>query len=90
MPNEDLIASWDGTRGHLARAWALLPAGDDDGIEWYQEYIDSNELELAMKVLGEVGDQRGAPGPLWTALADAARNMGQTEQAEQYARRAGP
>jgi hypothetical protein len=74
-PSGDLKESWERTRSHLARAWALLPAGDDDNVSQYQELLDHNELGLAMEVLGEVGEQRSAPGEFWVALTDAARNM---------------
>lgn len=30
MPRDDLRESWERTRAHLARAWVLLPQGDDD------------------------------------------------------------
>jgi hypothetical protein len=88
MPDEDLIASWERTRGHLARAWVELPPGDGSSLEWYQEYVDHNELGLAMEALAAVGSGRGAAGPFWLALADTADEMKLTSEATKYQARA--
>jgi hypothetical protein len=90
VPTDDLRKSWERTRAHLARDWVLLPAGDDEGVAQYQEFLDHNELGLAMEVLGEVGESRVASGQFWAALADAARNLGLERKAEEYDLRAHP
>ena len=86
MPSDELLESWERTRSHLARAWVELPPGDG-GTDEYQDYLDHNELGLAMETLADVGDLRGASGAFWTALADAASEMKLTKRAEEYHRR---
>lgn len=77
-------ASWARTRAHLDRAWVLLPppTADGLGLDVFSEYLDHNELELALDALVEVGDDRGAEAVFWLALAEAAREMGLNDRAD--------
>ena len=86
MPSDDLVASWDRTRGHLARAWVQLPPGA--GPVTYQEFLDHNELGLAMEALAEAGTGQKASAAFWEALADAADQMHLHDQASDYRQRA--
>ena len=85
MEETPLSLSWERTRGHLARAWVELPSGDDD-LAGYQEFLDHNELGLAMEALAEAGFQRDATGSFWLALADAAGEMNLGGQESDYRR----
>jgi hypothetical protein len=84
VSGNDLAAGWDRTRGHLARAWVELPPGNDDAIAAYQEYLDHNELGLAMETLADLGRLRAASRPFWLALADAAQEMSLEADAKEY------
>jgi len=83
-----LSASWDRTRGHLARAWVELPPGELSG--YYQEFLDHNELAPAMDTLADAGAARNAPATFWSALADAAKEMQLWDRAGSYEERATP
>jgi hypothetical protein len=87
MASDELLASWDRTRGHLSRAWCDLPSGEE-GLGHYQEYLDHNELALAMEALADAGVERKAETSFWLALADAAREMGLGSTVEDYHDRA--
>jgi len=88
VPSDDLVASWERTRGHLARAWVELPAGDEGEMQVYVEYLDQNELGLAMETLAESRKTRVAGRHFWLALADAADEMKLSQEAGQYRTRA--
>jgi len=85
MANEDLLASWDRTRGHLARAWTELPLGVS--TELYQEFVDHNELALAMEALADARASREVGAVFWEALAEAADEMHLDSQAGSYRQR---
>ena len=84
MADANLSDSWRKTRSHLSHAFALVddvtedPDGDSIGQlrELYAEYIDHNELELALDALELVGDRTDMPSKFWKALEDAAMQMG--------------
>lgn len=76
-----LHESWERTRAHLSRAAALLPASpveSDEGgrVDRYHEWLDHNELELALDELEGIGDNNVVPRAFWGHLRDAAREMG--------------
>jgi hypothetical protein len=70
----------------LARAWVELPPGKTS--ELYQDFLDHNELGLAMEILAEGGDEQQASPKFWSALADAAREMQRSADAHSYMERA--
>jgi hypothetical protein len=82
VPREDLAESWERTRGHLARAWTELPLGVD--ATWYLECLDTNELELAMEALAELGKTNQVDAGYWLALSNAAEEMGLSERCREY------
>jgi hypothetical protein len=86
MHRDKLSASWDRTRGHLARARLELSPGDDNTLAAYQEMLDHNELELAMDTLDELGQRLPVSTAFWSALADAADEMKLLAKAEAYRR----
>jgi hypothetical protein len=86
VPSDDLVASWGRTRGHLDRAWVELPPGTDPTL--YREFLDHNELELAMEALADVGNVQEVPTAFWEALADAADQMHLGGAASEYRQRA--
>jgi hypothetical protein len=50
--------------------------GDEGGcLESYREFLDHNELELALDELQLLGDANDVPPAYWEALASAARLM---------------
>ena len=75
MSNEDLLASWERTRGHLDRAWVALATNDAVDHSWFRECLDQNELELAMQALADASIEVAGPPEFWNALADAAAEM---------------
>lgn len=52
--------------------------------EEYAEYLDHNELELAMNALDDLGLLCGAPNEFWHQLASAASNMGLADDVERF------
>ena len=86
MPSDHLAASWERTRGHLDRAWVeLLPSAEPPA---YREFLDHNELELAMETLAKAGSSQDAPAVFWEALADAAEEMHLDGPASEFRQRA--
>ena len=86
---------WRITRVQLESARNLLPKNptENDGsnraeeigtIQSYREYLEHNELELALDQLEALGDLNNAPSGFWRSLAQAATWMGLHERAEQY------
>lgn len=84
-----LEESWSVTIKHLTAGRALLPQEMffEEAREFdkeYAEYLDHNELELAMNVLDDLGLLCGAPNEFWHHLATAASNMGLADDAERF------
>ena len=84
MASDDVLASSERTRGHLARAWVKLPIGVD--TDQYQEYLDHNELELAMKAPARLGETGQATPARWQASSEIARRAGRISVAFSYTR----
>ena len=56
----ELLARWKRTEEHLVHAHSLLPGIEaapisDHDEDWYREFLDHNELQLAMEALQRVG-----------------------------------
>lgn len=84
-----LEESWKVTIEHLKAGRALLPeemffeearAFDKE----YTEYLEHNELELAMNALDDLGLLCNAPNEFWLQLELAAINMGLTNEAQRF------
>jgi hypothetical protein len=93
-----LLRRWKSTRWHLEKACQLLPshrvenAGDipDEDLATlaaFQEFLDHNELELALEQLEGVGELNKCPSGFWQNLERAARIMGLEERAASLRRR---
>ena len=83
VDRSELQQSWAKTRAHLARAGAWVDLAGDTA-RCYAEYLDANELQLAMDELEGIGSECGAVAAFWGCLADAAREMGLSEDAARY------
>lgn len=89
MERSDLEHSWSITRSHLTTALTYLPPHPVDGNEgWslprYQEWLEHNELELALDELAGLGEANMAPKAFWQELVAAANNMGLKDRAKAY------
>lgn len=72
--------SWDRTRAYLGRAALLLPpspfkSAEGGRIDRYREWLDHNELELALDELEGLGANNPVPREFWVHLRDAAEEM---------------
>jgi hypothetical protein len=81
MSRTELEESWAVTAQHLGAARALLSAnpapGPDGGtLARYQDFLEHNELELALDELADVGLANSPPADFWRNLCRAAENMG--------------
>ena len=54
MPSDDLLRLWADVRQDLCRAQGYLPAQESGRVRTAREYLDANELELALDVLADV------------------------------------
>ena len=87
-----LHESWARTRTHLGRAAVLLPvspveSADGGCVRRYREWIEHNELELALDELEGLGDRSNVPGEFWSHLLDAAKEMGLRDHVLRLGRR---
>ena len=83
MPDAELIKSWKITETLLERARHALPDAPVQHeqeraalLARYQEFLEHNELELALDILEELGRLISARGGFWRDLERAAENMG--------------
>ncbi|MGF1770290.1 hypothetical protein L4D06_23270 [Enterovibrio makurazakiensis] len=87
----DLEKSWKITIVHLKAARStllehMLFAKANEVEKEFDEYLEHNELELAMNALDYVGTLSKAPDEFWFNLELAALNMGLVVDAERYNR----
>lgn len=92
MPRDELIQSWQRTRAHLATAFAMLSAVQGAEtlhgcIRGYLEFLEHNELELALDELELLGEENFVPCDYWAALAEAAAEMKLMEHTKRYRKR---
>jgi hypothetical protein len=90
---ENLEASWSKIREHLRSARSLLPESSvkdsaRGSLANFDQFLDHNELELALDEIEGVGEQSAPPAEFWLALSDAAAQMGLGDRATQLASRA--
>lgn len=84
-----LEESWKVTIKHLKDGRALLPEEmflEEAKVfgQEFNEYIEHNELELAMNSLDDLGLLSNAPNMFWHHLELAALNMGLTSEAKRF------
>lgn len=91
MPSRDeLIASWARTERHLRQAREMLPEPPAEGpdatgsVDAFNEYLDHNELELALDALEMLGDGNSVRTEFWRELLAAAENMALSKHAVRY------
>lgn len=91
MPTrEDLLTLWNDVRGHLAKAHALLPDEPEEGpvfggnLTALAEFLEHNELELALDELEHLGLANNCRGVFWSELLSAAELMGLSAHAIRY------
>ncbi|WP_405634499.1 MafI family immunity protein [Streptomyces sp. NBC_00056] len=68
-------ASWNQTRGHLDAARAHLTRLPDIELSATLEFLEHNELGLAIDCLVELADDLDLPLSVWQHLDRAAREM---------------
>jgi hypothetical protein len=94
MTQGELWKRWQVTKSHLRFATQLLPKlltennGRDSTkeiatLEAYNEYLDHNELELALDQLEGLGELNTVPPAYWKNLANAAETMDLHDRATQ-------
>jgi hypothetical protein len=80
MPDAEMVKSWKITETLLERARHALPASREQEhaplFVRYREFMEHNELGLALDVLEELGHLTCARGGFWRDLERAAENMG--------------
>jgi hypothetical protein len=81
---------WRAVRSDFDRARAMLPTqtneteGSPDRLD---EWLDHNELELALDELESLGEDNASPPDYWRILASAAERMGLTEHMARLSQR---
>lgn len=88
----ELEESWTRTRSHLGQALALLPANLVESVEGgrldqYLEWIEHNELGLALDELEGLGEINPVSRQFWAFLLSAALEMKLDEHVTRMARR---
>lgn len=92
MTQHELWKRWQVTKSYLRFAAQLLPdslikndGGDSaqeiGSLHVYNEYLEHNELGLALDQLEEVGELNTVPPAYWKNLANAAQTMELNERA---------
>ena len=82
------MKSWIITIGHLEKARKLIPDSPDISqvLQRYQEWIDHNELELALDELEDAVESINCPSEFWVAMREAAINMKLNDRANRFSR----
>ena len=84
----NLKDSWKKTTQHLAKAFQLLPEnfkeGDTETASSYKDFIEHDELELAMEQLEGLGEQNNCKPEFWEQLILASKSMGLESRTEYY------
>lgn len=84
MADAALRKLWADVRQDFDRARAMFPAQPverEGHLTQLGEWLDHNELELALDELESLGEDNAAPTAYWMALQSAAERMGLSERA---------
>lgn len=73
--SERLEQTWTTVRQHFATARSQLTNPDDEELGLYEDFLDHNELGLALDALVDVAHEQRAPGDVWRSLSAAAETM---------------
>ena len=85
MPDSELWKQWKVTATNLRRARQMLPENiAAEQIVEFEQYLDHNELGLAMDVLESIGRSCDCPGGFWRNMQRAAETMKLTDRFNQY------
>lgn len=83
MTDAKLLKSWKSTETLLERARNALPASTGMNeqeyvalLTQYRQFLEHNELELALDMLEALGHLASCRGGFWQDLERAAENMG--------------
>jgi hypothetical protein len=92
MARAELEKNWAATVWHLEAARELIvasaaPGADGGTLAQYQDYLEHNELELALDELADVGVANSPPVEFWRKLCQAAENMELTEHVAKFERK---
>ena len=85
MTQDELRQSWEQTRSFLEAATKLLPpsiAPTHEKLIRYREWLEHNELELALDELKNIGEDILLPQEFWDELKKASLNMGLIERVD--------
>jgi hypothetical protein len=85
MADRALRELWKAVRQDFDRAIQLLPSPvieEDGSVARLIEWLDHNELGLALDELEALGDVNQVPPDYWRLLATAAQRMGLLNQCE--------
>ena len=86
MIDERLLKRWKITRTLLSEAAKQLSAAD--GFALYEEYIEHNELELALSTLEDLAKHTPVDSAFWRNLKRAADVMGLRERSMAFRQQA--
>jgi hypothetical protein len=89
MPSYELIKRWRATTVLLQRARSTIQdssAQIEELVKEFDEYLEHNELELAMDMLQEMAELTPCRGGFWRDLERAAEMMGLTDRAKYFRR----
>lgn len=88
MAAEDLSSFWATTSRHLIASKSHLPSplpnGALDALHQMDEFLNHNELGLALEEAEFLGDLCHSPPAFWAELQLAAENMGLSEAASRF------
>lgn len=90
MSSDELRRSWNITREHLAQARRELRPQEGASrplVRDFEEYLEHNELELAMEALAQSGEVGSPTAEFWRALSRAAFEMGLRDRGDHFLRR---
>lgn len=85
MVSDELLKSWARTTAYLRDARAHIPEGVcADQITAFEEFLDHNELELALDMLDEIVEKSGCETPhMMDLMSKAALSMGLADRAKE-------
>jgi hypothetical protein len=89
MADPKLVKSWKATEVMLNQAADFLHEPDrfslpEKDLAEYRDYIQVNELELAMLELEAIAREHGAKSGFWRRLQKAARQMNLHDKVDEY------
>lgn len=89
MADKSLQILWDKIEKHLNKAFNLLPQNpidnqEDERVNQFHEFLNANELELALDELEGLSEVNKVTNEFWEELFEAASLMELKEHKERY------